>query len=128
MGTETTPAAKVRTPKPEGERTYGVTLKGGDGETLRFLAIPRKAGHVSVFAQHIQRDDKGHVKNSSRGASSTEPSMDAAKASIEKLRKAALGQGWVERRAGGGVGRSKPDAFDLRSLPAPKPAAKAAKK
>jgi hypothetical protein len=99
-------------------KSYVRTLTDPGGNELQFLANRRKDGTWSSYVSHRQMKDKKLVK-SSRGASNDHDSLDEAKAEIEKGVKAATGQGWQERKAGGGGFKPRPDSFNLANLPKP---------
>jgi hypothetical protein len=91
-----------------------VALHGEDGTFLRLIAVSRRIG-AQTFALTTTKLPDGKKKNE-RGMTAQHPSLDAAKAAVEKLAVEAAKLGWskAERRAGY---TARPDAFD--KLPAP---------
>lgn len=113
--TKTAPPTKARGGTP---KSTGVTLKDGAGNIMRIAAVAKKDGTAHTYVIHRILDDEGKTKLVQRGASEVHPSLDAARATVEKLKAKAVSAGWIARVAA--VGRSKPDAFGIDNLPSPK--------
>lgn len=120
VATEATTKAEAPA-KVKGEpKTISRSLTDGRNQ-LQFIGVIRKNGTVRFFVNHRENDEKGKLSKSTRGASIDYDSLEAAKAQIESGVKAALKQGWQERKASGGGGNftRKPDAFTMANLPKP---------
>ena len=109
------PPKKARTGIP---KSTGVTLHDAAGDIMRITAIVKNDGTAQSFVVHRVLGEDGKTKSVTRGAPQSHTNMDAARASIEKLKAAAVAKGWTARATR--VGAAKPDAFDASSLPAPR--------
>jgi len=112
-----------------GPKSFGVTLKSGDGkESIRITGIRRKDGKAETFATHftgktIKSKNKAGEEverlKGDRGATRAHTSMEVAKIFVDELVSKLTKKGWgVQAKAG--VGKKHVDAFDLDSLPSPK--------
>jgi len=104
--------AKAETRRSGEPRSYGVRLVGADGELLWCRAIRVNAGWRT---EALHRSGKARA----RGASADHPTVEPARAALDKMVAAALKGGWTRREGRGGGFARRPDAFDLAHLPKP---------
>jgi hypothetical protein len=103
---------------PRAPRSFSVSLTGGEGATLRITAVRKKAG-AATNVVHVTKTADGQ-RRAVRGATEAHPSLDVARAHVEKLVAQATKLGWKRRNTNAGF-RALPDAFDAHHLPAPAP-------
>jgi hypothetical protein len=92
-----------------------VLIDGGDGR-LEARIEKRKDGTWKSRVVHVVGKGKGAKR--AKGATKTHPDEAAARAAQSAAIAAGLKAGWKERPARAGF-ESKPDAFDLSTLPRP---------
>lgn len=113
------PPKKARTGVP---KSTGITLKDPAGNVMRLTATTKKDGTAQTYVIHRSLDEHGKTKEITRGATQAHANLDAARAMLDKIKAKAVGGGWIEKVSR--VGKSKPDAFDINSLPVAKKAKK----
>lgn len=105
--------APAKTKAAKGSRSYSVTLDGVGGAQLRLVAQRKTDGSAITYV--VQVTKTGTKKTSTRGMTTKHASLDAARATVEKMASEAVSKlGWTkrERRQGFVAG---PDSFT--SLP-----------
>jgi len=118
----TTQENATQTPKAEPAavkvpKSYTARVVSGQAEIL-VTAYATKAGFQVAATQYSEPSTKGKKRVGTRGASSTAPTLEAAKAAVEKIVAGLVKNGWTrsERKAFGGFQRAA-DKFDLQHLP-----------
>jgi hypothetical protein len=118
---EQTPAPTPRAKEKGPPKSYTVRLTGTGAEEVLITAYQSKAGFVVSATTYASAYVKGQKRTGTRGASSTHPTLDAAKKAVEQAAAAFVKAGWVrpERKAFGGFVR-KQDVFGLSNVPKPR--------
>jgi hypothetical protein len=109
-------AKKTFARNPELHRVYLVSAKGG--EQLKFTALKGKDGRFISFGFHNVLDGKKLMPGKGRGATQYHADFPSAKAAVDSAVTKALSVGWIRKPRVGGPGL-RPDAFDIRTIPAP---------
>lgn len=104
--------------KAKAER-YQVRLVDASGYELQFKAQV-KDGKATSYAFHRgPKVDGKRQPGQGRGATQAHPDFATASKAVDAAVALATKAGWA-RPARGSFGGARPDAFDLRSIPAPK--------
>jgi hypothetical protein len=104
--------AKVEKAKEPRER-YQVRMVAATEQMLA-RAEKNKAGKYVAFAYHSIVVDGKRKPGQGRGATTEHRDFASARTAVDAIVAAAIGKGWTRKTA-----RSRTDAFDLATLPAP---------
>lgn len=118
MAETNTPPAPPKKARSGVPKSTGITLKDPAGNVMRLTATTKKDGTAQTYVIHRTLDDAGKTKEIRRGATQSHATLDAARAVLEKIKAKAVSAGWIEKVSR--VGKAKPDAFDIDSLPTAK--------